>query len=507
MPSMTADSARVEEIRAELHSILQSQSFACSPGLSRLLSYLCEKVLAGESGQVKEYSIALDVFGRQDSFDQDSDSIVRVQANRLRKRLADYYASEGKQHKVHIAIPIGAYVPVLEEHGTAEAGVADVNIEESHRTSNWRLWILGAAWLCIVAAGVSTFFILRRSLSKKLETPVVTSVLEPATPKVGLPVGDETRILAGSTRSYVDRSGKLWNPDTYFTGGTVMRSSVQHIWRTQDTAIYRSSRQGDFSYDIPLKPGVYELRLHFAETYYGPEDPGGGGEGSRVMNVSANGKPLVSGLDVLADASGGRTADVKVFSDISPAQDGILHLAFSSATGRGMVSAIEILPGYRAHMRPVRIVARDVPYYSNDSQWWSSDTYFKGGQFAGSEEPVIGNEDPELYETERWGHFSYAIPVTSGQYRLTLHFVERGTQRAVSTAPNDGPMSADRIFDVFCNGRLVIGQLNLTREAGQNHALIRRISGLQPNAQGKLLLEFVPTSQYATVSAIEVVPE
>ena len=505
MPSMTADSAHVEEIRAEMHSILQSQSFARSPGLSRLLSYLCEKVLAGESGQVKEYSIALDVFGRQDSFDQDSDSIVRVQANRLRKRLADYYANEGKEHKVHIAIPIGTYVPVVEEHGTAEAGVADAHFEEQHRTSNWRLWVLGAAWVCIVAAAVSTFFILRRSLSKNLGTTVPAAV-EPATPKVGLPVGDETRILAGSTRSYVDRSGKLWNPDAYFTGGTAVRSSVQHIWRTQDPAIYRSSRQGDFSYDIPLKPGIYELRLHFAETYYGPEDPGGGGEGSRIMNVAANGKPLISGLDVVADASGGRTADVRVFSDISPAQDGVLHLAFSSATGRGMISAIEILPGYRSRMRPVRIVARDVPYYSNDSQWWSSDAYFKGGQFASSGEPAAGTDDPELYETERWGHFSYAIPVTPGQYRLTLHFVERGGQRAV-TASNDGPATADRIFDVFCNGKLVIRQLDLTREAGQNLALVRRISGLQPNAQGKLLLEFVPTSQYATVSAIEVVPE
>ena len=104
MPSMTADSVHIEEVRAELHSILQSQSFVRSPGLSRLLSYLCEKVLSGESGQIKEYSVALDVFGRQDSFDQDSDSIVRVQANRLRKRLAEYYATEGKEHKLHITI-------------------------------------------------------------------------------------------------------------------------------------------------------------------------------------------------------------------------------------------------------------------------------------------------------------------------------------------------------------------------------------------------------------------
>jgi hypothetical protein len=156
MPSMTADSAHTDEARAELHSILQSQSFVRSPGLSRLLSYLCEKVLAGESGQIKEYSVALDVFGRQDSFDQDSDSIVRVQANRLRKRLTDYYATEGKDHKLHIVIPVGTYVPVLEEHATAQAGVADVPLEKAKLSYKWRLWVLVAAWVCIITAGVFT---------------------------------------------------------------------------------------------------------------------------------------------------------------------------------------------------------------------------------------------------------------------------------------------------------------------------------------------------------------
>ena len=76
-----------------------------------LLSYLCEKTFAGETDQIKEYSVALDVFDRRDSFDQDTDSIVRVQANRLRKRLSEYYAREGAGHPIHITIPVGQYVP------------------------------------------------------------------------------------------------------------------------------------------------------------------------------------------------------------------------------------------------------------------------------------------------------------------------------------------------------------------------------------------------------------
>jgi hypothetical protein len=293
----------------------------------------------------------------------------------------------------------------------------------------------------------------------------------------------------------------VWDPDEYFTGGFSVPTSVQHIWRTQDPIIYRSSRQGDFAYKIPLKAGVYELHLHFAENYYGPESAGGGGEGSRLMTVSANGQVLLHDFDVLADAGGERTAEVKVFPNISPASDGQLHLNFSSGqSGSAMLSAIEILPGIRGQLRPVRIVARDVPYYSDDSRWWSPDMYFKGGQLRASQEPALGTDDPELNETERWGHFSYAIPVAPGHYTVTLHFIERNP--AGSTRDSEA-----RTFDVFCNGQAVFSNLNILDQAGENHPLVKRIKGLEPNAQGKLLLEFVPGTRYATVSAIEVVAE
>jgi malectin (di-glucose binding ER protein) len=517
MPSIAADSARVEDLRAELQLVLQSQSFARSPGLSRLLSYLCEKTFAAESDKIKEYSIALDVFGRHESFDQDSDSIVRVQANRLRKHLSEYYAGEGHNHRFHIKIPVGQYVPDFEEQAEApETHLPDLQPPfDTSRTEtrdvrnpvSFSRIAVGALLL-----GLASVFILAvydRVTSRKAPASVPTAQ-ESAAPMVGLPIGDEIRILAGSSRTYVDRSGKLWYPDEYFTGGTVVHSPVQHIWRTQDPTIYRTSRQGDFHYDIPLKGGIYELHLHFAETLYGPEDIGGGGEGSRIMNITANGKPLLNDFDVLADSAGGRTADVKIFTDVAPAEDGFLHLAVSSANGRGMISAIEILPGYRGRMRPVRMVARDVPYYSNDSHWWSSDGYFRGGQFGASEVPASGTDDPELYETERWGHFSYAIPVAPGRYTLILHFIEHGLR----AASEDGAESTReinsvhaRVFDVFCNGRPIVSHLNIAEEAGNNRPLVRKITRLEPNPQGKLVLDFVPLNHYATVSAIEVLSE
>jgi hypothetical protein len=175
-----------------------------------------------------------------------------------------------------------------------------------------------------------------------------------------------------------------------------------------------------------------------------------------------------------------------------------------------MVSAIEILPGTPRHIRPVRILARDVPYYSNDSRWWSPDTYFKGGQLSASEDPAGGTDDPELYETGRWGHFSYAIPATPGKYTVVLYFIERrgdSASRYAGAASDSGASTEERRFNVFCNGKAVLSQLNIIEEVGENRPLVRKVSGLEPNAQGKLLLEFVPVSDYATVTAIEVIPQ
>lgn len=513
MPSVTAEAITWEAERAELQAVLQSPLFARSPALTHLLSYLCEKKFAGETDQIKEYSVALDVFDRRESFDQDTDSIVRVHANRLRKRLSEYYAGDGAAHQLQIVIPLGQYVPIFQPLGNGngatqpaapiEPAKLDPPLESGPYWQARAFWFTTTAVVLLSAAVIGAFIASRRPRIVRSDFPAV--VQQPSEPQVGLPVGDEVHLLAGSTRKYVDHAGKLWSPDTFFSGGAAVASSVQHISRTQDPIIYRNSRQGDFAYSIPLKPGTYELRLHFAESFYGPENNGGGGEGSRTMTITLNGEPLLHDFDVLADAGGERTAEVKVFHDISPASDGQLHLSFfSGKSGSAMLSGIEVLPGVRGRIRPVRIVARDVPYYSNDSRWWSPDMYFKGGQLSSSQESAEGTDDPEFYETERWGHFSYAIPVTPGRYAVTLHFIEHNGDPA---GRNGGSSGEERAFNVFCNGRTILSNLDILKQAGENHPLVRVVRGLEPNAQGKLLLEFVPVTGYATVSAIEVVAE
>ena len=103
-----------DDIRRQLDRILASGGFANAERMSRFLRHVVERSLAGESEQIKEYSIGVDVFGRNADYDPRLDSIVRVEARRLRSKLDEYYASDGRGDDVIISIRRGAYVPAFE---------------------------------------------------------------------------------------------------------------------------------------------------------------------------------------------------------------------------------------------------------------------------------------------------------------------------------------------------------------------------------------------------------
>ncbi|APG91649.1 hypothetical protein [Sinorhizobium americanum] len=106
-----AERPRDEAIRSALGRILDSKSFQRSERLRAFLTYVVEKEIAGEAGQLKGYSIAVDVFGRSQAFDADSDPLVRVHAGKLRKLLKGFYDAEGAGEVWQISVPKGTYVP------------------------------------------------------------------------------------------------------------------------------------------------------------------------------------------------------------------------------------------------------------------------------------------------------------------------------------------------------------------------------------------------------------
>src|SRR5450755_3131857 len=101
-----------EEIRRQLQIILNSPAFHGSKRCQQFLEYVCEKSLSGEAGALKERTIAIEVFARQPQSDLGDDTIVRVGAREVRKRLAQFYVTpEGAASEIRIDIHPGAYSP------------------------------------------------------------------------------------------------------------------------------------------------------------------------------------------------------------------------------------------------------------------------------------------------------------------------------------------------------------------------------------------------------------
>lgn len=112
------DPGRLDEraaaiIRAELGRILSSDGFRAAPQLSAFLSFIVERAVAGRASELKGYTIAVEALGRPADFNPQIDPIVRVEAGRLRRALAQYYAREGQAGPVQLSMPVGGYAPVF----------------------------------------------------------------------------------------------------------------------------------------------------------------------------------------------------------------------------------------------------------------------------------------------------------------------------------------------------------------------------------------------------------
>lgn len=94
--------------------IAASRQFTKAPQLQDILTYLCQRVLTDPVASIKEYEIGCNALGRKTDFNPNDDNIVRVQISHLRKKLDEYFATDGKDEPLRITVPKGAYVPRFE---------------------------------------------------------------------------------------------------------------------------------------------------------------------------------------------------------------------------------------------------------------------------------------------------------------------------------------------------------------------------------------------------------
>ncbi len=133
--------------------------------------------------------------------------------------------------------------------------------------------------------------------------------------------------------SYTSQSGVVYQPDTYYSGGTAA-STTAAISGTWDPTLYQSERYGNFSYNIPLANGNYTVTLKLAEIYWNAA-------GQRIFNVSMQGTQVISNLDIYAQVGNNAAYDLSFPVSVT---NGLLNINFTSVVDYAKVSAIDVTP-------------------------------------------------------------------------------------------------------------------------------------------------------------------
>jgi hypothetical protein len=138
-----------EEAQGALHRMLESDVLRGSPQLAAFLRYVVETTLRGEADRIKGYTIAIEALGRDETFDPQTDPIVRVEAARLRRAINRYYEGPGSHESLKIELPLGSYVPVFRHvtpapHGAEAAPPPARQISFSLPRVDWGRIVTGA---------------------------------------------------------------------------------------------------------------------------------------------------------------------------------------------------------------------------------------------------------------------------------------------------------------------------------------------------------------------------
>lgn len=351
-----------------------------------------------------------------------------------------------------------------------------------------------------VAKGDAIRFVLDKGTDPKNDilawTPRITYVEshDPGEPSV-------VRILCGAKKPYTDANGNVWSEDQFFTGGQAFvtkEAFASTLPTEQDQALYQSGRQGkDFSYSVPVQPGVYSVRLKLAEPVYEHIY-------ERPFNISINGKEMLTNFDICQDARGFRKANDRVFRYVASGADGQITLRFTGGwdpaqkTDQAIVQAIEIVPEFKP---VVRInCGSDADFVDWNSSVWSADSRFTGGQPIQSDKSLMQASptpyDQALYQTARAGKsISYAIDLPPGLYSVHLKFAELWLKE-----PGKRPM------DIEVNGRPIRKSWDPATAAGAlAQAADIREDNVAPDSNGRITVRVSATGPNdAILQGIEV---
>jgi tetratricopeptide (TPR) repeat protein/TolB-like protein len=216
------DHVSSEQVAATLERLLADPRLRMSERNKNFLRFVVEEKLAGRSERIKSYTIAVDVFGRADTFDSSTDPIVRIEATRLRTALAAYYEGPGAKEPLQMVLPKGSYIPDFATRPPAAESPAKYNASRrvSLRLQHLPAWVHTLALTTLLVAFAALAAYLRPDFIPSSafvgETPIV--IIEPVKNLAG---NDETKAIAvGLTQSLLSTLSR-------FSGVRAMRSRAE----------------------------------------------------------------------------------------------------------------------------------------------------------------------------------------------------------------------------------------------------------------------------------------
>ena len=247
-----------EAVRQQLLIVLRHPSFTDSERSRQLMEYLVQRALRGDAGELKEYALAADVFGRGSDFDPKLDSVVRAQVSRLRAKLSEYYQGDGRHDPVRFDLPRRGYALQLKGGSPATLVAlvpANAKAETGHkpRLGYWTAGGLGAVLAAAIVIGL-----LNRApqpaptLSLTRMTPEDPPILHPSISRDGKLVSYSVLHDNGAMDLYVQQMAggqplKILGPRFNF---------LQSLSPDGSRVVFSSFENGGGTYVLPALGGV-----------------------------------------------------------------------------------------------------------------------------------------------------------------------------------------------------------------------------------------------------------
>jgi hypothetical protein len=268
-------------LEAQVNRILRSEELRTSELLRQLLRFLADKTLSGESDQLKEYIVAIDGLGKPATYDPQHNSAVRIQAGRLRQKLADYYRNEGKFDPVIVDLPRGRFKLTWEERVVPPEAPAPlpppVYLEKIVPEPASRSWLYVGWAILTIAISTGVFFVAQRSTSpskrvslapgwsadiEDLWGPFVNSK-QPLIVSIEDPLFVQLRSAPGTY--YRDRSLNKWKDILDSPAVNVLRNALKNE-DIQPSRYYTAFGEADASFLIGKLLGPRERNMSLVKT-------------------------------------------------------------------------------------------------------------------------------------------------------------------------------------------------------------------------------------------------